>query len=514
MSSSDTSFQVLVLAGGECKRLYPLTSGGTVKALLPVGNRPLISYPLRSLTEAGIKSCIVVALGEHVSAAMQSYLADQEAAGGVSCRVLTVPEDCGSADALRQVAKYITAETTVVYSGDLLTDLPLKALVVTHQVTGALATLLVGHLKTSPTTETKPGKPPRGVDYLGLDPARQTLLFAASSPESLRDLKLPLAAVQQAGCIELHSDLQDQHLYVFSRTALKLLTSQPSLSSIKLDFIPWLTRHQLKQRSCQHNNTSTHSSTSSLLAPMAAAAAIGASSRSYSQSSPPTQSGTSSAAAVAEASRNNLSAAAADGYSNGSSRSDVTDGEQDGANVAGASMPGEGYMHLSHSAQASSSRSERVGLYLVPQGRYAARVNTVQAYGDVNREVAAADTALHLTGQSVSKYDNVVPASVSLGAKATIGPACIVGEDCIIGDKSSVKRTVMGNNCKLGTNVKVINCVFMDNVVAEDGCHIQNCVVCSGVVVQERCSLKDCQVGPGFVVAQASEHKSETLART
>jgi translation initiation factor eIF-2B subunit gamma len=31
-----------------------------VKALLPVGNRPLISYPLRNLAEAGIKSCIVV----------------------------------------------------------------------------------------------------------------------------------------------------------------------------------------------------------------------------------------------------------------------------------------------------------------------------------------------------------------------------------------------------------------------------------------------------------------------
>jgi CTP:molybdopterin cytidylyltransferase MocA len=43
---------------------YPLdaccAAAGTVKALLPVGNRPLISYPLRNLAEAGIKSCIVV----------------------------------------------------------------------------------------------------------------------------------------------------------------------------------------------------------------------------------------------------------------------------------------------------------------------------------------------------------------------------------------------------------------------------------------------------------------------
>lgn len=56
--------------------------------------------------------------------------------------------------------------------------------------------------------------------------------------------------------------------------------------------------------------------------------------------------------------------------------------------------------------------------------------------------------ALHLTGLSTSKYDNVVPPSVVLGPKATVGPACIVGEDCVLADKSSVKRTVMGNNCR------------------------------------------------------------------
>ena len=45
-------------------------------------------------------------------------------------------------------------------------------------------------------------------------------------------------------------------------------------------------------------------------------------------------------------------------------------------------------MCLSHSCQGlSSSRAERVGVYLVPAGRYCARVNNVQSFGDVNREV-------------------------------------------------------------------------------------------------------------------------------
>lgn len=59
--------------------------------------------------------------------------------------------------------------------------------------------------------------PTQGVDYLGLDPTRKLLLFSASHPDALRDLKLPLAAVQRHGAVEVRSDLIDHHLYVFSR---------------------------------------------------------------------------------------------------------------------------------------------------------------------------------------------------------------------------------------------------------------------------------------------------------
>jgi dTDP-glucose pyrophosphorylase len=38
----------------------PVLLPGALKALLPVGNRPLISYPIKNLSDAGIKSCIVV----------------------------------------------------------------------------------------------------------------------------------------------------------------------------------------------------------------------------------------------------------------------------------------------------------------------------------------------------------------------------------------------------------------------------------------------------------------------
>ena len=50
----------VLLAGGVGKSLHPLTSSGTPKALLSVGNQALISFPLRTLEQGGVTHTIVV----------------------------------------------------------------------------------------------------------------------------------------------------------------------------------------------------------------------------------------------------------------------------------------------------------------------------------------------------------------------------------------------------------------------------------------------------------------------
>lgn len=54
----------LILAGGLGKRLYPLTKI-TNKHLLPVYDKPMIFYPLRTLVEAGIKDIMIVTGGNN-----------------------------------------------------------------------------------------------------------------------------------------------------------------------------------------------------------------------------------------------------------------------------------------------------------------------------------------------------------------------------------------------------------------------------------------------------------------
>ena len=49
----------IILAGGTGSRLYPLTKV-TNKHLLPVYNKPMIYYPIETLTKAGIKNILIV----------------------------------------------------------------------------------------------------------------------------------------------------------------------------------------------------------------------------------------------------------------------------------------------------------------------------------------------------------------------------------------------------------------------------------------------------------------------
>jgi glucose-1-phosphate thymidylyltransferase len=54
----------IVLAGGLATRLYPLTKI-TNKHLLPLYNRPMIYYPIRTLVDSGIEEILIVTGGNH-----------------------------------------------------------------------------------------------------------------------------------------------------------------------------------------------------------------------------------------------------------------------------------------------------------------------------------------------------------------------------------------------------------------------------------------------------------------
>ena len=54
------AFQAVVLASDTGSRLYPLNSPATPKALLPIGNKAMLSFPFAMLEAGGVTEVLVV----------------------------------------------------------------------------------------------------------------------------------------------------------------------------------------------------------------------------------------------------------------------------------------------------------------------------------------------------------------------------------------------------------------------------------------------------------------------
>jgi len=99
--------QAVILAAGEGKRLRPLTRS-MPKALIPVGNKPIIGYVIESLIESGIHDIIVVTgyRKEHVIRYLNTIDTD--------VKVVTQKKQIGTADAMNAAKDEIKGEFLVL----------------------------------------------------------------------------------------------------------------------------------------------------------------------------------------------------------------------------------------------------------------------------------------------------------------------------------------------------------------------------------------------------------------
>ena len=130
--------QALILAGGKGTRLRPLTVY-TPKPIVPVVNRPLLKYQIEILAGAGITD-ITLSLSYQPDK-IEDVLGDGSEMG-VQLRYLTEPSPLGTAGAYRFAAGTIR-ETTVVFNGDILTDVDVAKVVEAHRAAKAEATIVL-----------------------------------------------------------------------------------------------------------------------------------------------------------------------------------------------------------------------------------------------------------------------------------------------------------------------------------------------------------------------------------
>src|SRR3989440_3233428 len=130
--------QALILAGGKGTRLRPLTVY-TPKPIVPICNRPFLLYQIDTLRRAGVTD-ITLSLS-YQPEKIEQQLGDGSNFG-VKLKYTVEPQPMGTAGAYK-FAEDLIREPTVVFNGDILTDLDLKTVIRQHKDRQAMATIVL-----------------------------------------------------------------------------------------------------------------------------------------------------------------------------------------------------------------------------------------------------------------------------------------------------------------------------------------------------------------------------------
>jgi len=129
--------QAFVLGAGLGMRLRPLTED-LPKPLIPIFQKPLVTFVLDHLIAAGVRSFVVNT--HHLPAAFQEFFADGSYRGH-PVQLVHEPEILGTGGGIKNVESLLRTEPFISYSGDLLTDIELAPLLEEHFRAGNDVTL-------------------------------------------------------------------------------------------------------------------------------------------------------------------------------------------------------------------------------------------------------------------------------------------------------------------------------------------------------------------------------------
>jgi NDP-sugar pyrophosphorylase family protein len=130
--------KAVILAGGEGTRLRPLTLA-TPKPVVPVVDRPFLRHQLDLLASVGVRE--VVFSVAYQPERIQAVFGDGSAIGH---RIHYAVEETplGTGGAVKNAERFLD-ETTIVFNGDVLTDVDLARVLAEHRAFGSRASLVL-----------------------------------------------------------------------------------------------------------------------------------------------------------------------------------------------------------------------------------------------------------------------------------------------------------------------------------------------------------------------------------
>ena len=125
-SHSSTGLVGIILAGGSGSRLHPCTTV-TNKHLLPIGEMPMIFYPIQKLVSAGIEDILIVTGTEHMGDFIELLGSGHEFDCALTYRVQD--EAGGIAQALALAERFASPQPMCVMLGDNIFENPITPLI-------------------------------------------------------------------------------------------------------------------------------------------------------------------------------------------------------------------------------------------------------------------------------------------------------------------------------------------------------------------------------------------------
>jgi mannose-1-phosphate guanylyltransferase len=130
--------KAVILAGGEGTRLRPLTLT-TPKPVVPIVDRPFLRHQLDMLTRAGVSE-VVFSLAYRPER-IEAVFGDGQA-HGKHIRYVVEATPLGTGGAVKNAEAHLD-DVTIVFNGDVLTDVDLAEVVRGHRASGAAATIVL-----------------------------------------------------------------------------------------------------------------------------------------------------------------------------------------------------------------------------------------------------------------------------------------------------------------------------------------------------------------------------------
>lgn len=242
-------FQAVVLACEEGSDVFPLAVDHP-KPLLPVVNKPLLSYQLSLLEHAHFSHVMIVTLKKYAES-VGKFISEEFS--GLSIDLEIVEEVEGTLDALRQVKDKIFTDFILI-SGDLVTEASIHDLADVHRLRDATVTMLLKESAGMGKDDIKKTRKASSgvISYFGTIRDKKNkrsrhsrvAFMKTAAQDTPIEIKKSLLKREPEICIR--TDLEDAHMYIFRRWVLELLDTKRRMASIQDDFVPYLVNLQYR----------------------------------------------------------------------------------------------------------------------------------------------------------------------------------------------------------------------------------------------------------------------------